>query len=59
MQKYISRLLFLKSIRKRNEVNKCEVVEHKQLSEKVRSHRFCPHMLDRNYKGIIQKKIVC
>ena len=54
MQKYVSHLLFLKSISKRCEVNKWEVDEHKQWSEKVRSHRFCPHMLDknRNYEGI-------
>ena len=29
-------------------MNKWEVDEHKQWSEKVRSHRFCPHMLDKN-----------
>ena len=54
MQKYVSHLLFLKSISKRCEVNKWEVDEHKQWSEKVRSHRFCPHMLDknRNYERI-------
>ena len=29
-------------------MNKWEVDEHEQWSEKVRSHRFCPHMLDKN-----------
>ena len=29
-------------------MDKWEVDEHKQWSEKVRSQRFCPHMLDKN-----------
>ena len=35
-------------------MTKWEVDEQKQWSEKVRSHRFYPHMLDknRNYEGI-------
>ena len=35
-------------------MNKWEVDEHKQWSGKVRSDRFCPHMLDknRNYEEI-------
>ena len=41
-------------------MTKWEVDEHKQSSEKVRSQRFCPPLLDqsRNYEGIKQKKIV-
>ena len=41
-------------------MNKWEVDGHKQWSEKVRSHHFCPHMLDknRNYEGIKWKKNV-
>ena len=38
---------------KNSEVNKLEVDEHRQWNEKVRSHRFCLHMLakNRNYEG--------
>ena len=45
-------------MRRRREMNKWEVDEHKQWSEKVRSHRFCPHMLDknRNYEGMWSNK---
>ena len=41
-------------MRRRREVNKWEVDEHKQWSEKMRSRRFSPPMLDktRNYEGI-------
>ena len=35
-------------------MNKWEVDEHKQWSEKVRSHRFCPHMLDKNRNYIMK-----
>ena len=35
------------------EVNKWEV-EHKQWSEKVRSHSFCSHMLDRTKTGTVE-----
>ena len=31
-------------------MNKWEVDEHKQWSEKVRSHRFCPPLLDKEGK---------
>ena len=39
-------------MRWRWEVNKLEVDEHKQWSAKVRSHRFCPHMMDRNRNSL-------
>ena len=58
MQKKVSHLLFLKSIGKRGGgakcMNKWEVDEHKQWSEKMRSRRFCPYMLNknRNYERI-------
>ena len=38
----------MQGTKKRREVNKWEVDEHKQWSENVKSHRFCPHMLDKN-----------
>ena len=39
-------------------MNKWEVDEHKQWSEKVRSHRFCPPLLDKNgnYEGMWSNK---
>ena len=39
-------------------MNKWELNEHKQLSEKVRSQRFCPPLLNknRNYEGIWSNK---
>ena len=38
----------------RREMNKWEVDEHEQWSEKVRSQRFCPPLLDKNgnYEGM-------
>ena len=44
--------------RRRREMNKWEVDEHKQWCEKVRSKRFCPPLLDknRNYEGILSNK---
>ena len=53
MQKWVSHLLFLKSISKRGGGEKW-ISEQKQWGEKVRSQRFCPPLLDknRNYEGI-------
>ena len=42
-------------MRQRRKMNKWEVDEHEQWSEKVRSQHFCPPLLDknRNYDRII------
>ena len=39
-------------------MNEWVVDEHKQWSEKVRTQRFCPPLLDkkRNYEGILSNK---
>ena len=39
-------------------MNKWEVDEHKQWSEKMRNHRFCPHMLEKTetMKGSNKRK---
>ena len=45
-------------MRRRHEMNKCKVDKHEQWSEKVRSQRFCPPLLDknRNYEGMWSNK---
>ena len=45
-------------MRQRRKMNKWEVDEHEQWSEKVRSQHFCPPLLDknRNYEGIWSNK---
>ena len=40
-------------------MNNWEVDEHEQWSEKVRSQRFCPPLLDQNQKWVKWHKRLC